>query len=67
MKPLGWNGLAAYVVLVLVIVLLSKCNGHAYAPYRSSDKQLHQCFVYLPAMKNKKLQRWCLEQSKRLP
>lgn len=52
-------------LLVGAALNLMATYGHGAA--RPSDKALSRCFVYLPAMRDAKLRRWCLAQSRKLP
>lgn len=41
--------------------------GATPAPSVRRDRSLQRCMVYLPAMHDAKLRRWCLKQAERMP
>jgi hypothetical protein len=42
--------------------------GHAETcPAKCAKPQIARCMVYLPAMRDVELKRWCLKQSERMP
>lgn len=59
-EVLKWLALLAVGALILA-------DGFAHGAPRPTDRQLKRCFVYLPAMHDAKLLRWCVAQSRRLP
>lgn len=62
MRYVLWGAAGALVGALLFHAAQSRGS----APY-TRDAKLQRCMVYLPAMKDAKLRRWCLKQSERMP
>ena len=58
MKVVAW----LFVVFVLSIPVYA-----AVTPIVAHQRKLQRCMVYLPAMHDARLRRWCLKQSERMP
>lgn len=52
--------------LLGVLLTASFCQAHASAPY-ARDAKLKRCMVYLPAVQDARLRRWCTKQQERMP
>lgn len=53
-------------VLAVALGLFLLQAAHAAAPYKR-DAKLQRCMVYLPAMQDAKLRRWCMKRQERMP
>lgn len=57
-----------YAALMLVLFAASPAYGTRSLTVRMHrDHKLIRCMVYLPAMRDVRLRRWCLKQSERMP
>jgi hypothetical protein len=50
-------------MILLAVILTLYTPAHRWPP----RQELARCFVYLPAMRDVRLRRWCLKQSERMP
>lgn len=56
-----------YVLWAVAGAILGTLLMQTLAHGASPPRKLERCMVYLPAMKDAKLRRWCLKQSERMP
>jgi hypothetical protein len=56
-----------YVLWLPVVFILAVPVYAAVTPIVAHQRKLQRCMVYLPAMRDVKLKRWCLKQSERMP
>lgn len=63
----GWVLLVFWLFVALIVWGAYSLVRPAHGARLHPEAKLTRCFVYLPAMRDAKLRRWCLQQSKRLP
>ncbi len=54
--------------LAMVVLLVVADNANSSTQKRRiAEEQLRRCMLYLPALRNEKLFRWCLKHQERMP
>lgn len=61
------RGRSTWFPALMVAGLLVLLGAWTPVPSVRRDRSLQRCMVYLPAMHDAKLRRWCLKQAERMP
>lgn len=63
MTRFGWH----WLMLLALAVACACLVAAAGAEPTKQDRRLARCMVYLPAVRDVRLRRWCLKQSEWMP